>query len=897
MPKTNRSNNRSIRTSRIDGETPPPQRPRRKKRKLKLIPVIITTLIVILLAVGIGLSAWVLSLASDLPEITPQSFTPRQASLIYDDGENHFASLHAGENRVSVPLADIPQHLQDAVVATEDIRFYNHFGVDIRRVFGAVKADLLSGSFSQGASTITMQLARNAILETQAKKWGRKVVESILAIKIEKEYSKAEILYYYLNEVHFGHGTYGVQAACTLYFDKPVQEITLSEAAMLAGILRSPAIYSPYNDLEAATNIRNVVLDNMVRYKPEYAQEAALVKEEPLVVSEDNRQSEELPYDHPWFTDYVISQAEDILGGLGMDEMLIYTGGLSIYTTVDTKTQTRMEQLFADSSNFPDSSTSDDVESAMAVMDPHTGEIKGLVGGRNYATRRGYNRATGLSRQPGSIIKPVVAYGPAIEAGYSPATVQSDCPTTFGTNYSPGNYDGTWRGVISMREAIKYSVNIPAVKTLQMIGTKTGLNFALKLGLPLSETDDNNLALALGGTTKGVSPLDMAGAYSAFDNGGIYIQPYCITKIIDNTGKVIYEAQPYREQVMSEQTAYLITDMLTSVTQSGTGTNARMNRPVASKTGTTELPNKPEFKNKKGNKDAWFAAYTPELVGVIWMGYDKDVDSDGKPQYMRQIYGGKYPALLWKAVMTTALENVEVKQFNRPSGIVSLSIDSKSGLLPSELTPAEYIKPELFNNKHLPEEISDVWQMVEIDADNNTLANQFCPNRVSKALLKIPESVAAQSSQYRSSADGSLYVPAATCTEHTTYAEGYFPTDDNPPDYGEDDYPGGGDFNYGDYPGYSLDTPKNLSVFVNTDDGIAAELSWSDDNDPSVTLYVIERIENGDADTRLKFSTWGKSYRDTTVSLESAYRYRVYAYHEELGTSGWSNAVTIAPGE
>ncbi len=888
-----------------NGQNPPRRGPRRKKRKLRIIPVILVFLLLFSLIGGITLSVWVLSLAKDLPEITPENFSPQQASLVYDNQDNNYARLHSGENRISVPLNEIPQHLKDVVIATEDIRFYSHFGIDIRRVFGAIKADILSGSFDQGASTITMQLTRNAILETQAKKLERKVKEALLSVKLEKEYSKDDILYFYLNEVHFGHGTYGVQAACNLYFNKPVQEITLSESAMLAGLLRSPKNYSPYNNMERALAIRNVALDNLVRYKPEYSEAAAEAKEQELIVSENHNDTLAATYEYPWFTDYVVHQAEDILEDLGYDSMLIYTGGFSIYTTLEPVIQGKMEELYQDEENFPSSSTGDLVESSMVIMDPHSGEIKGLIGGREHLTRRGFNRATSLTRQPGSIIKPVAVYGPAIEAGLSPASVTDDCPTTFGKDYAPKNYDGKWRGLISMREAIKYSVNMSAVKTLQQIGTSTGLKFAQRLGLPLSDNADNNLALALGGITEGVSPLDMAGAYSAFAGGGIYTKPYCVRKIVDSKGNTLYEAKPYQETVMSEQTAYLITDMLISVTTGGTGTNARMNRPVASKTGTTQLPDKAIFKNAKGNKDAWFAAYTPELVGVVWMGYDNDVDEDGKAQYLRQIYGGKYPALLWKAVMTTALKDTPVKSFKQPPGMVTLSIDKKSGLLPSELTPAEFVGSEIFNKNNIPKEASNIWQVVEIDEETNMLASAFCPNKASVVRL-IPPEVDPAKVEFRKSADGPLYAPEEICNIHTTY----IPGSENGDEFDYDDEgniiirPDNGGENNGDNNGDNklpeqskLYTPKSFAINLKDIEGNkTASLTWADNNDPAKTLYIIERIKNGEEESRLKFTTYGKSLEDPSIETGNTYRYRVYAYSEEKNIlSDWSKTLTIKP--
>lgn len=916
---------------------------KKKKRKLKVLPTIIAVILLIFVICAIGVAIYVLNIAKDLPEIDPAHFTPSESSHIFTGDGVEYAVLSGGENRTRVSSSDIPQHLKDVVVATEDIRFYDHFGVDIRRVFGALIADITSGSFEQGASTITMQLARNAILDTQVKEIERKVREALLAIQLEQQYSKDEILTFYLNEVFFGHNVYGVQAAAEFYFGKDVQDLTLGESAMLAGMLRSPNTYSPYKDIEKATYIRDVALNNLLKYKPEYEEQIEQAKAEELVVA-DGQTSDVYTgdYAYPWYTDYVLDETADILDSLGLPNDMMYTGGLKIYTSLDTKTQAKLEELYADESNFPSSSTGDLVESAAIFMENDTGRIIALVGGREYTTQRGFNRATDLVRQPGSTIKPIAVYGPAVENGLSPASVTNDIPTAFSSTYSPTNYDGRWRGITSMRTAIMNSINVPAVNTLKQIGTKTGYDFAVRLGLPLQESDDN-LALALGGISTGVAPIHMVGAYAAFANQGVYTEPHCVDKILDRNGKVIYEANPRREQVMSEQTAYLITDMLVSVTTSGTGTNARMNRPVASKTGTTQLPDKPEFANKRGNKDAWFAAYTPELTGVVWMGYDNEKDEDGNLQYLRQIYGGKYPALIWKNTMTTALEDVEVSSFTRPSGIVSVSIDTKSGLLPSELTPAEYIKSELFNSQYVPTEVSDVWQNVEICADTNQLASIYCPNKVSKVMLKRPEGV--DESSLSRAEDYALYTPATTCEMHTTdqgyttpvtictdprhngqvylanipdanssggcpaeyqevryYGYAYLPTEycnlsehavSGSTIVGPGNNPNSG--NQGDSPSYNpnsndANTPTN---FTGSASGNSAMLSWAENNDPENTLYIIERTQNGNSSTTTQLSTYGTHYED--VNLDSGtYTYRVQAYNMiSSRTSAWSSSISI----
>ena len=863
----------------------------RKKKKLRVKRIIFTLLaafFIIGLISAIGVGIWVLDIASTLPDISTEDLLTLQTSFVYDGEDVNYASLYGSENRVSVSLSEMPQYLQDLVVANEDARFYEHFGVDIWRIGGALIADIKTRSRSQGASTITMQLTRNAILETQEKKLTRKIKEALLAIKIEQYYSKDEILELYLNEVHFGHGTYGVQAASKYYFDKDVSELTLGEAAMLIGILPSPGNYSPFDDYDTAVNMRDKALNELVKYKPEYQSQIDTAKQETLVAKKGNVGTN---YQYPWFTDAVLDESEAILEDMGLDTMLIYTGGLHIYTTLDTKVQSKMEELYADPANFPESSTGDLVESSMVVIEQSTGEIKGLIGGREYLTKRGYNRATDLQRQPGSTIKPIAVYGPALESGYSPASVMDDCPTTFGTNYTPNNYDGKYRGLISMRTAIMYSVNIPAVKFMKAISPETGLEYAIKAGLPLSGENDANLALALGGITDGVSTEDMTEAYATIANAGIHTDSYLIRKIVDHSGNTIYETNPERETVFSAQSAYLLTDMMISVTQSGTGTKARMNRPVASKTGTTQLPDTKDFKNiRLGNKDAWFAAFTPELTAVVWMGYDNDKDSDGNIQYLKQIYGGKYPALLWKQVMTTALEDVPVTTFTNPGGIVSLSIDKKSGMLPSSLTPAEYLGSEIFYKGNVPTKESDIWEAVTLCPESGKLAGPYCPNPVTKVKLKPSTE---PNANYLKSADAALYAPTETCPIHTVPT---FNNDNSDNDNDNNNGNGNGNGNGNDNDENPF-TPSDLEATYDDNDGtLTAYISWEDNNEPGKTLYVVEKITDGDNETRVKFNTYSRYYEDTDIESGHSYRYRVYAYDEDTkNVSNWSKTVTINP--
>lgn len=936
----------------------PPRRPvKKRRRKIKVLPTILLILLVAFLICAVCVLAYVGRMMKDLPEWNASTMESAQTSFLYDRNGEYFDELHRGENRVVVSLDEMPQYLIDCFISTEDTRFYDHFGVDVYRIFGALIADLKAGSIVQGASTITMQLARNAILETQEKQLDRKVKEALLAIQIEKDYTKDEILEMYLNEIYFGHGCYGVEAASELFFGKNVQDITLEEAAVLTGVIRGWTIYSPLKNPEKSLEVRNQVLNNLIEYDSSYEEAATEAMAKPLVVATEEEQKaaaeaaqgeedKKSSTTYGWFSDYVVDEAENILEELGMEGSKVYTGGLRIYTTMDPDIQEYMEELYDDDDLFPSSRSADQVQSAMVIMDHSNGQILGLVGGREYETKRGFNRATDMTRQPGSVFKPISVYAAALEAGYGPGSVVNDCPTTFGKNYSPSNYDGKWRGVISMRTAIQYSVNVPAVKFLQLIGIDAGYEMVEKLGITLDGDSDKGLALALGGLTHGVSPLEIAGAYGTFANGGVYNKPIAITRIENAKGEVIYEAQPQQTVAMSESTAYLITNMLETVTTSGTGTNARMNRPVASKTGTVQLPDKPEFQNITGNKDAWFAAYTPELVGVVWMGYDSDIDSEGNPQYLRQIYGGKYPAQLWKKVMTRALQEAPVVEFDKPSNIVSIAIDTKSGMLPSSLTPSEFIRQELWAKENTPER-SDVWQKQEICSESGQLATEFCPN-ITTALRFTPPKES--NTIKRQGADASLQVTSTKCTLHTTvqsnttavnictdsrHGDGiyvanprdggggcpadkvvtrYFTADNiptqycnladhqpavpiTPPDNTDDDNPN--DTNSGsDTEGNhaSLVTPTSLSASASGSDGsYTAQVSWNDSNNSANTLYEVEYWSDSGSQKSVK--TYFRNVEVKNLQGSTTYNFRVRAVNENTGaTSSWTAAVQVTTG-
>ncbi|WP_258359975.1 transglycosylase domain-containing protein [Moorella sulfitireducens] len=730
---------------------------KKRRRKLNVFRALLLALLVLVMVlVGAG-AGFTIGVIRTMPDWQPDKLQMAMTTFIYDKDGQLVEELHGEQNRIIVPLEQIPGDLQNAVIAIEDARFHQHYGVDLKAILRALWINLRSGSIREGGSTITQQLAKNAFIEKPERTLKRKIQEALMALKLERTYTKEEILESYLNIVYLGPGTYGVEAASRLYFGKSVSNLNLAECAMLAGLIQSPANYDPRYHEEAAKNRQVQVLNNMVKYGYITPEQAEKAREQKLEYREAaTTKAEKFPY----FIDAVIDEAGRLLESQGIEAAELYRGGLKIYTTLDPKIQAEMEKVYADKSNFPTSSSDRLVESAMVVLDPTTGEVRGVVGGRDYTTRRGFNRAIQAERQPGSTIKPLVVYGPALEKGYPPAFVIDDVPVTFpGTPkpFSPVNYDGRYRGLISMREAVRWSVNIPAVKMLNTIGIDTGLEFGRRLGLPLKD-EDRNLALALGGLTTGVSPLQMAAAYGAFANQGIYITPHFVTKITDRNGQDLLVNKPQRREVMSEQVAYLMTDILETVVMSGTGTNAQIGRPVAGKTGTTSLPDTPEFKGLNGQKDAWFVAYTPELVGAVWMGYDQ---TDAK-HYLKNVAGGGYPALIWKKVIGAALKGQPVKDFPRPGGIIYADVDAKSGLLPSDLTPKEFIVKEIFTQNMLPQKISDVWFQAEVCTTSGQLASPNCPDVTTGVFLKRPDGYNGPVKPE----DAFLEAPAEVCTLH-----------------------------------------------------------------------------------------------------------------------------------
>lgn len=541
-------------------------------------------------------------------------------TMIYDNKKQSAGSLYS-QKGTYVKLSNISSSVPDAVLSTEDRNFYHEHGFSVkgldRAAFLLVKNKVLHRDYiSGGGSTLTQQLVKNAFL-TQQQTFSRKAREIFIAIEVENQYSKNEILTMYLNNAYFGHGVWGVQDAARRYFDVNASQLTVPQAATLAGMLTSPGIYDPIDHPEATRERRNMVLQLMVENKKLSQSDANAYKKTSLGINSGYVANDS--YKYPYFFDAVISEAAS---RYNISEKSIMNDGYKIYTTLDQDQQQSMQDTYDNDNNFPDDSADGTmVQSASIAMNPKTGGVTAVVGGRGKHVFRGFNRATQMRRQPGSTIKPIVVYAPALEHGYFYDSELQDKKQSYGTNnYTPKNYDDTYSGKVPMYKALYESLNAPAVWLLNKIGVNQGYKMAEKFGLPV-EKGDKNLALALGGMTKGVSPQQIARAYATFDNDGQMPTPYYITKIEDASGKVVAQNKGSKvKHVISSKTAREMTSMLIGVYEHGTGETAKpAGDTLAGKTGTTNSGVKGDESN---DRDKWIVGYTPDVVVATWEGYD-----------------------------------------------------------------------------------------------------------------------------------------------------------------------------------------------------------------------------------------------------------------------------------
>lgn len=681
----------------------------KKKTKKKNRPLMfVISFVVLLIFSVIGGYFALLYAGKQMIDMQKLADIKLEPSELYDKDGHKVGNLSVKENnRTYVKYTDIPQQVIDAFIAVEDKRFFEHNGVDVARIGGAILKDITHGELEAGGSTITQQLARNVFLSNEKTFW-RKTKEMSIAINLEQRFSKQEIMEMYLNKVYLGHGVFGIENAAQLYYGKHVDKLELDEAAMLASIPKGPSIYSPFINPDKAKERRDTILRLMMeqgfitKEQKEAAQQKPL-PEKRVALAGSIKES------YASYVDYVVQEAEE---KYSISEDMLYRGGWKIYTTLDPNMQDAMANAFAKDSLFPKDGPKQHVEAGMVVVDPKTGGVAAMMGGREYA-HKGFSHATDMRRQPGSSLKPLAVYGPALDTGdWNANSSLPNNKQSFG-GYKPSNWNGKYSDHVSLQYAVEQSLNIPAVWLLNEIGINKGLDYLKKFGIPL-EPEDRNLAIALGGLSKGVSPLQMAQAYTAFDNGGVMSEAHAITLIKDENDNEVATAKINQTEVLSPQAAWKMHELLRAVVTSGTGKAALMDRPVAGKTGTTQS----QFGGSNVNKDAWFVGYTPEYVGAVWMGFDRE----DREHLMRD--GSSKTAKLFREVFSKGLRNVKITSFHPPGGTTVTKPEETAKPITLEATLAmENSEPKVVLSWSPAEEQNatyDVYRFLE-SSDNKEL--------------------------------------------------------------------------------------------------------------------------------------------------------------------------------
>lgn len=648
-----------------------------------------------------------LKLYKELPtEDELKNFTPVLSTKILDRHGEVITELFT-EKRTWIEFKDIPQHLKLAVLAIEDHTFYSHYGINPKRIFKALIDNLIKRRFYVGGSTITQQLAKISFL-THKKNLKRKLKELILTFNLEYHFSKNEILEMYLNQVYFGHGAYGIQQAAKIYFSKNVNELSLSESALLAGLIRYPSYYSPFKNYERAIKRRNIVLKRMLELKYITKQMYEEALNEPIIVGHTSVPSATAPY----FVEYIKEKIEQ-----EFPFETLYTEGLTIITTLDLALQKKAEEIISTHLKALDQTlkSTEPVQCALVAMETKTGQILTMIGGRDFRKSQ-FNRATQAKRQPGSAFKPIIFLA-ALEEHYTPSTIIEDTPLIFYNNgfdwellattsdYSkidyeklnkinikneenfisklkelkeknkiwiPENYKNKYYGKVTLRKALELSLNSCAIRLTMEIGPNKVIDYARKLGIstPLTHT----YSLALGASE--VIPLELITVYNVFANYGIKVEPYGIIEIKDKFNNTIKSYTPKESIVLSPEISYIITNLLKGVVRNGTGSYARnLGKICAGKTGTTNECT-----------DAWFIGYTPDIICGVWVGFDV------KKSLGKDATGGKIACPIWTEYMKFATKNLPNKDFQKPEGIVDVLIDASTGLLAGPNSKKVYIE-------------------------------------------------------------------------------------------------------------------------------------------------------------------------------------------------------------
>lgn len=602
----------------------------------------------------------------DLPSIeTLKNYSPPTVTKIFSE-EGEVIGKFFYEKREVVSLDRIPNHLIQAFIAGEDARFFQHKGLDYLAILRALFKNIFSGEIVQGGSTITQQVVKSLLLSPE-KSFARKIREAILAYKIEKYLTKEEILFLYLNQIYLGHGAYGVAAAAENYFGKTIEELNIAESALLAGLPQAPSKNSPYHHPQQAKKRQVYILNRMVEEGFISSNEAIKSAQAPYITRNKEKPSIEKALH---FVEHIRRYVEEKYG-----KDALYKNGLQVFTTIDLHFQrTAQEAMEAGlkeiekREKYPSANMPFTPEGALVCFDLETGYVKAVVGGRDFKKSQ-FNRATQARRQTGSAFKPIV-YASALDKGFTPASIIVDSPIVFewgDKKWKPKNFEGKFSGPTTLRNALTHSVNIVTVKIAQEVGIDYIRDYAKKLGISSALHDD--LSMALGSSS--ISLYELSKAYAVFANQGNLFKPIFIKKILDREGNLLEENLPLfysegssqEEQILTPQTAFLMTYLLQGVVQHGTGWRARsLGRPVAAKTGTTD-----RF------MDAWFIGYTPELITGVWVGFDEE-RSLGENET-----GARAASPIWVTFMSKILKDKPMKDFPIPEGVEFMKIDPQTG--------------------------------------------------------------------------------------------------------------------------------------------------------------------------------------------------------------------------
>ncbi len=600
------------------------------------------------------------ALTYDLPQIRSfENFRPSAITRIYSS-DNVLLSELFSEKRYPIPYDQIPDEIKKALICTEDRSFYEHSGVDLKGILRAIIKDVQAGKFVEGASTITQQLAKTLFL-TNKKTLVRKLKEAILSFQLERRYTKDEILGFYLNQVYFGSGAYGIESAARNYFGKNINELTLSECALIAGMPKAPSRYSPLVNRDLAERRRNIVLKQMLITGAINDSVYNKSINEPIHLSGKNRNSKKAPY----FIAYVKNFLEETIGSTQL-----YKSGLIVHTTLSYDLQevaeksviNRLAEL--EQRMKKNGITAFDSQSGLIAIDVISGSILAMVGGRDF-TISPFNRVIHARRQPGSAFKPIL-YADAVEKGFSQNMIILDAPIEFeklnnGKSWRPENFSKTYLGGITLRKALTHSKNIPAVRLIEKIGVASVVDFSHSLGI--SSRLSPYLSLALG--TSEVTLIELTSAYAVFPNRGEYVKPFGITEVLDYKGRIIWRSKLQKRIVMSRAGAAIITDMLMGAVKEGTGKKAQiLHRQVGGKTGTTN-----------NYKDAYFIGFSPTVVTGVWVGRDSF-------KTLGNLETGARAALpIWIDFMKKALEKKNLQYFDIPDDVMRVRMDSSTGKL------------------------------------------------------------------------------------------------------------------------------------------------------------------------------------------------------------------------